>query len=223
MVSAWCINGIANGLPAVLFPLFITEVLLEPTESRGTYLLAYFLAAVLAMPFVFVLGKKIDKHRLWCYSMIFSCTVFAFVPLLGAGDGALFIAVCLLTGAALGADLALPPALLADVVDWDRYRFRRESTALCFAGGSLATKLALGIAVLLAPFLLNQFGWIDDATRQSPPTTFALAVIYAWLPCVLKLIAVTLLWRYPLSAHKHDLIRNRLARIENTNAKEISV
>ncbi|MEM7209092.1 MAG: MFS transporter [Pseudomonadota bacterium] len=212
LVAAWCINGIANGIPAVLFPLFITVVLGESIDARGTYLLIYFLAAVAAMPIVFALGKRLDKHKLWCYSMLLACGVFALVPLLGEGDGHWFVLVCIATGATLGADLALPPALTADVVDWDRFRFRRESTALCFAGGSLATKLALGIAVVLAPFLLSLNEWNDDAAKQSEHAALALAMIYAWLPCVLKIGTIVLMWRYPLSATRHSAIRKRLSR-----------
>ena len=214
LVISWCINGIGNGLPAILFPLFVTEVLREPASDRGLYLLIYFVAAVAAMPLILLLSKRIDKHRLWCYSLGFSILVFAFVPLLGQGDGALFVVVCILTGAALGADLALPPAMLADIVDWDKYRYRRESTAMCFAGGSLAIKLALGIAVALGPLLLMLFGWRDDIDQQTAAAAFGVAVIYAWLPCVFKVIVIGIIWRYPLTSLRQYAIRKRLDRNE---------
>jgi pentapeptide MXKDX repeat protein len=38
---------------------------------------------------------------------------------LGAGDAAAYAMVCVMSGVALGADLALPPSLLADVMDED--------------------------------------------------------------------------------------------------------
>ena len=214
LVFSWCVNGIGNGLPAILFPLFVTEVLREPSTQRGLYLLIYFLSAVAAMPLILFLSKYIDKHRLWCYSLMSSVVVFACVPFLGEGDGALFIVVCIFTGATLGADLMLPPAMLADVVDWDKYRFRRESTAICFAGGSLAIKLALGIAVALGPVLLTLFGWNDNAERQTPSTAFGVAVIYAWLPCVLKTIVIGIVWRYPLTRKRQIAIRQKLNRYE---------
>ena len=40
--------------------------------------------------------------------------VFAWAALIGPGDTLAFGAICVLSGLALGADLALPPALLAD-------------------------------------------------------------------------------------------------------------
>ena len=46
----------------------------------------------------------------------------------------------------LGADLALPPAIQADVADWDRLRHRRDRTAGLFSLWNMATKLALAAA-----------------------------------------------------------------------------
>ena len=210
LVLAWTLNGIANGIPAVLFPFFITEVLDLPESDRGVFLLVYFLSAVLALPVVFYIGRRIDKHRLWCSSMLIACLVFAVVPALGPGDAVWFAVVCVLTGMLLGTDLALPPAMLADAVDWDELRNRRLSSATFFAGGSLATKLALGIAVLTAPLLLTVFGWQDGIETQSAHTVMALAMIYAWIPCVLKAGTAAMMWNYPISGRAHRAIQRRL-------------
>ena len=47
----------------------------------------------------------------------------------------------------LGADLVLPPALQADVVDFDRLRSGQARAGLFFALWSMSTKLALALAV----------------------------------------------------------------------------
>ena len=214
LLAAWGLNGIANGLPAVLFPLFITEVLGASADTRPMFLLAYFLAAILAMPLVMYLGRYFSKHRLWCVSMLSAVFVFAWVPLLGVGDQGWFIVVCLLTGLALGADLALPPAIQADVVDWDRFRFRQERPAVYFAGASLTVKMALGLAVGMSTGLLGLFGWNDAVGQavgnQSVQTVFALAIIYAWVPCVLKILAIAMVWNFPLGRLQHKAIQMRL-------------
>ncbi len=214
LLAAWGVNGIANGLPAVLFPLFITEVLGVSADERPLFLLAYFLSAILAMPLVMWLGRYFSKHRLWCVSMLSAVFVFAWVPLLGAGDQGWFVVVCLLTGLALGADLALPPAIQADVVDWDRFRFRQERPAVYFAGASLTVKMALGLAVGISTGLLGLFGWDDTAGQtpgnQSVQTIFAMAMIYAWLPCLLKILAIVMVWNFPLGRLQHKGIQARL-------------
>ena len=69
---------------------------------------------------------------------------------LKTGDVGAFALICVVTGLCLGADLALPPAIQADVADWDRLRFRRNRTAGLFALWGMATKLALALAAGLA-------------------------------------------------------------------------
>jgi hypothetical protein len=44
--------------------------------------------------------------------MLASVLAFGFTPWLGEGDGMAFAVICLASGLALGADLALPGALL---------------------------------------------------------------------------------------------------------------
>ncbi|HCV12215.1 MAG TPA: MFS transporter, partial [Candidatus Accumulibacter sp.] len=53
--------------------------------------------------------------RAWLASMVVAVASFVWAAGLGAGDIWPFALVCLLSGAALGADLTLPAALLADI------------------------------------------------------------------------------------------------------------
>jgi len=50
LLSAWFVNGLANGLPAVLFPLYVQYGLGVGPEIRGGLILAYFVAGVAAIP-----------------------------------------------------------------------------------------------------------------------------------------------------------------------------
>jgi Na+/melibiose symporter-like transporter len=85
LVSAYLLNGIANGLPATLFLLFVADGLALP-ERTGLLLLLYFAAGFAAIPFWLWLSRRIGKHRAWSAAMIWACAVFIWVPLLGPGD-----------------------------------------------------------------------------------------------------------------------------------------
>ena len=203
--------GVANGIAAVLFPIIITSLLGAPASSRGQFLLIYFLSAIGGIALMRLLGPHMSKHRLWCAAMLAATGAFALVPLLGEGDLIGFMAVCMVTGVALAADLALPPSIQADVVDWDRWRFRRNHPALSFAGASLVTKLALGIAVVTGPLLVSASGWTETGP-VSNSVALRLAMIYAWIPCVLKIMAIAIVWNFPLDERRHDMVRSRLRR-----------
>jgi len=202
LLAAWTVNGIANGLPATLFLAAVGDVLKIP-DRAGPLLFAYFAAAVAAVPLWATLARRIGKHRAWGTAMLWACAVFAFVPLLGAGDFAKFLVICLLSGAALGADLALPPAMQADVVDLDELTSGQARAGLFFAAWSMAQKFGNAAAVGIGLPLLEFFGYAPGSGQG----LFALVALYAVVPVVLKLIAVAMVWRFPIDAAEQRRIR----------------
>ena len=205
------INGLAGGLPAVCFTLFVRYYLKLDTDTENALILLYFVAAIAAIPFWVFLAGKISKHRVWCVAMIMAVSAFAFVPFLSAGDWAGFAVICVFTGAALGADLALPPAIQADVDDWDRYRFHASRTGVLFALWNMTNKLAMALAAGIALPILGAFGLTNGGDENSA-ALIALVMIYAVLPIVLKAGAIGMMWRFPLDRVHQVAIRRRLAR-----------
>jgi len=99
-----------------------------------------------------------------------------------------------LSGFALGADLALPPSILADVIG---RKGAMRSTGAYFGVWTLATKLNLALAAGIALPLLAYLGYAPGS--RDPQALFALAVTYAAVPCVLKLVAIAALASYARS------------------------
>ncbi len=162
LLSAWFINGIANGIPAALFLLYLEYGLHADAGQRSILILAYFLSGVLSIPFWLAMSKRIGKHRTWCWAMMLTCAAFIWVPFLAPGDIVFFAIICIVTGMGLGADLSLPPALQADVIDFDHLRSGRARAGLFFALWSMSTKLALALAVGITFPLLEFLGFSMD-------------------------------------------------------------
>lgn len=216
LLLAYLLNGLAGGLPATLFLLFVGHVLLTP-GATGALLLAYFASGVLAAPLWLAVSRRIGKHRAWAASMLWACAIFVWVPLLGPGDVAAFAVICVLSGASLGADMALPSAMQADVVDLDRVSSGRRRTGLFFAIWSMATKLALAGAVGIAFPVLGALGFSPGTTTQSAPALLGLSALYGLAPVLFKLAAVPLVWRFELDAGRQAALR---LRIEHPARKE---
>ncbi|HZT52250.1 MAG TPA: MFS transporter [Stellaceae bacterium] len=209
LLCAWFLNGLATGLPAVLFPLYLQHGLRADATTRGVMIFAYFAAGCAAIPLWLALSRRVGKHRVWCGAMLMAMAAFVWVPLLAPGDDAAFLAICLVTGAALGADLVLPPAMQADVVDLDRLRTGAARAGFYFAIWGMGTKLALGAAAG-GGFLILSLAGFDPAGSNGRAALRALAATYALLPVLLKGCAVALVWRYPLTPTRHAIIRRRL-------------
>ena len=198
LLAAYFINGLSNGIPATLFLYFVSERLGAP-DMRGPLLFIYFLAGLIGVPFAIRLASRVGKHRAWCYAMLLNSALFALVPLLGQGDAAWFAAICLGTGLTVGADLALPSAIQADVIDVDTARSGEQRSGLYFATWSLSTKLSLALGVGIIFPLLGLFGF--DPAPGAVNTATALAALtatYALIPLMLKLTAIALMWNFPL-------------------------
>ncbi len=217
LLSAWFINGMANGIPAALFLLYL-EFSLEASEAqRSTLILAYFVSGVLSIPLWVPLSRRFGKHRVWCWAMILTCSAFIWVPFLEPGDIAAFAVICVVTGIGLGADLALPPALQADVVDFDRLRSGKARAGVFFALWSMATKLALALGVGITFPVLEALGFSADG-GNSVSALRSLAVIYAGVPVVFKLVAIGVVWSFPITQTRQELIRKRLDRRASQSA-----
>jgi Na+/melibiose symporter-like transporter len=208
LILAFFINSAANALPAGLFLFFVGQRLGAPAWG-GPLLILYFGAAVLAAPVWPWLVRRYSKHRVWCWAMIYACVIFALALLLREGDLLAFGVICVLSGAALGADLSLPTAIQADVVDLDTARSGDQRTGAYFALWSLAQKFALagsGGAALIA------LGWIGftPVGDNTPLVLTGLALLYALVPIVLKLGAVALMWTFPLGQEAQRDLRRQI-------------
>jgi len=210
LIIAYLINGIANGLPATLFLLFV-EHRLGAADLAGPLLLLYFASAIVAVPLWLRLSRWLGKHRAWSVAMLWACVFFAFVLFLGPGDVWPYAMVCLLAGAALGADLALPVSMQADVIDLDEARSGQRRTGLYFAAWSMATKLALALAVGLAFALLDLAGFRADAVNDEAALR-ALVGLYAVVPVAFKLLAVVIVWRFEIDANAQARLRRMVIK-----------
>ncbi len=206
LLIAWLVNGLANGAPVSLFLFFVTHKLDAgdfsydigaPVPFAGACLLAYFGAAILGMPVWSRLSRRIGKHRAWCVAMIWTCTFFAIALTLGPGDTTLFLLVSLLTGFAFGADMALPPAIQADVIEVDALQHGAVRAGLFFALWLVATKAAIALSSGLVLIALGLAGFNADGENSSF-SLWVLTLLYAGLPIALKLIVAALMWRFPL-------------------------
>jgi len=190
-VPGYLLNGVAAALPATLVIFFIDDVLQLASHS-GLFLVIYFLSGALGLPLWVRLAKRIGTLDAWLLSMGLSIAAFSGAFWLGAGDLVGYALVCVASGLALGADLALPPALVADMIDADAH----PQPGAYYGLMSFFAKLTLALAAGLALPLLDLWGYAPGGDQL-----FALSATYALLPLVMKLGALAWFWRARQIAH----------------------
>lgn len=172
------LNAFAVAIPATLALFFIQDRLRDEAWS-GIYLGAYFLAGAIGLPLWTRLASRVGALTAWRIGMAAAVVAFVWATQLQAGDRYAYLLICLMAGLALGADLAMPPVLLACQLP------EQEDPASYYGVWSLLGKLALAMSGLCLP-MLAQLGYQPGA---SDGNTTALAWLYGGLPCVLKLAA----------------------------------
>lgn len=189
LLLVFAANGIASAIPATTVLFFVADVLGAEAWSGG-FLVLYFVAGAASLPLWVRISGRIGKLRAWMASMLLAMMVFVWAWTLAAGDVWAFGLICVLSGAALGADLALPPSMLADMLARDAGAGKPGAGA-CFGWWNFVTKANLALAAGLALPLLGLLGYAPG-TRDEAGLA-ALAVVYALVPVALKTLALALL------------------------------
>lgn len=208
LLIAYLLNGTANGMTATLFLLFVSHGLGMP-ENAGPLLLAYFAAGIVSVPLWVRISYRVGKASAWAAALGLTSLFFLAVPFLGPGDFWPFLAVCVATGLCLGADLALPGSMQADVVDLDTLEASSQRTGLFFALWGMATKLALALAVGIAFPVLDLAGFDPEAVTDD--ARLSLSLLYGAAPIAIKVSAIALVWRFPIDAARQAEIRAAIA------------
>ena len=211
LVAVFAANGIASAVPATLVLFFITDRLQAPASHQGAYLGLYFLCAAVSMPLWLRAVARFGLARAWGLGMGLSIAAFVGAAAVGAGDAALYALVCAASGLALGSDLAIPAALLAQVAqptasaeraDHVYHAERTDPAApageaahgLYFGWWNLVAKLNLALAAGLTLPLLAALGYTPGA--RDTESLFMLSAVYCLLPCALKAGAALALHRF---------------------------
>ena len=190
LLAVFMVNGIASAVPATLILFFIQDRLQAPASTEPLFLGSFFICAALSIPLWLRAVKTLGLARSWGVGMLLSIAVFVFAATLGAGDVAAFVLVCALSGVGLGADLALPSALLAGTIAANGDQGRAEGAY--FGWWNFATKLNLALAAGVALPALGALGYAPGARSEAALQTLTWA--YCLLPCLLKAVAASLLY-----------------------------
>jgi len=187
--AIYALSMLASSIPAVLVIFFVRD-LLGAESLTGAFLLLYFLSGAASMPFWKRLSDNLGKYRAWSVAMVFASLSFVWAFFLGASDFWQYAVIC--AGFALGADLSLPPSILADHIHSSR---TEAHAATHFASLALLAKLSLAIASAIALPMLSNIGFQPE-TQNSTEALFGLSIAYALIPCLLKLASAIWLYLY---------------------------
>jgi len=209
LVSAYFIDRLALGIYFGVQPVLISQAL-GMQQHVLTVAIVNTIAAVLLAPTWIWIANRLGKHRGYCVANLI--TSIGYLTLFFVPDGA--IVPVLLSNIVMafgnGGTMITPAAMTADAVDYDELQ-----TGVAQMGGHMAFlasvfKLGMGFGLFIGLGFLSSFGYVDMSQALSFEVEQGVRVGASWLPALMLLIPVILMWRYPIDSVRHAEIRSAL-------------
>ena len=184
------INSLPVAVTSTLF-LFFVEDRLGLENMAGPLLILFFLSAGLSVPLWARLATRLGRKGTLLIAMPLAILGFAGAAVLPDGAAMGFALICIASGAALGADMVVLPAMFSIALA----RAGLNASA-AFGIWSFAGKLGLALAAFAVLPVLERAGFAPGGANSED----ALAVLnlgYAALPCLLKLFALAMVLALP--------------------------
>ena len=177
------LNASPVAITSTLF-LFFVETRLGAANFSGIFLLTFFISAAVSVPLWGKLTTYYELRQLLSIGMLLAVVTFGFTSFLSSGDIFPFIIICGLSGASLGADMSILPAMYASHIS----RVGFESS-IAFGLWSFFNKVTLAVSAGVILPILAMTGFVSGE-REVEGQFFNLNFFYCLLPCSLKLLAL---------------------------------
>jgi GPH family glycoside/pentoside/hexuronide:cation symporter len=212
LFACYVVASIPGAIPGLMMPYFSRYVLNPPPLPAGdaqswlsVFLAAYFLSGLLCLPLWLALAKRIGKLKAWLTSFAMGVSGGLALFLLGPGDNIACVVVIAWAGSSFGAGLFLPPAIQADVIDYDELHTgkRREAQYLSLWG--LVPKFIVIPSASLPLALIAWLGYQPNMS-QSPDVVLAIRIIFALTPAAFSIGAFFIARRFRIDETVHRAI-----------------
>jgi Na+/melibiose symporter-like transporter len=215
-LGAYVVAGAGSGIFAALFfPYF--DSFLHIGDKVSYLLMTAMIAQFVSQPFWAKIVTLIGKHRCWAYGWIANSCVLVPMALIKPGPAAVWPAVIAVAIYSFtnGVSSVAPMSLLADVADYELMKHGVDRTANYYAFMLFLAKMTASVGGLVFVFLGAVFGYqIADGAINSDFANRGMLLAFCVLPGAFQLMAIPLIWNFPIDRRRHDIIRRRLQRRE---------
>jgi Na+/melibiose symporter-like transporter len=209
LMTAYFIDRLAMGTYFYAQPLLI-GIALDMQANLLAVSLVNTIAAVLLAPLWVPITNRLGKHRTYCLANI--VTMLSYVVLFTAGVGQVWVVMAsyILMGLGNGGTMITPPAMAADTADHDELQSGNAQMGGHMAFLAFVFKAGMACGPLLGGMALAWFGYQQTGQAVDAQNLFGIRFAATWLPVVLLIPPLLLMWNFPIDARRHAQIRAEL-------------
>ena len=212
-VAMYAASGLANGMGWGLVFFYIDGYLKLGGKLAGLLVLSI-PVAIVAAPVWGTLCRRFGKQQMWAVGCAAAGVMSLGYLVISPGHWAavLLTATLLLLNASVVAEQVAAPAVLADIVDYGRWRFDADHGGTYFALFAMATKANIGAGAAIALAVSGAFGFDAKLATQTTGGICGLLFGFSALPAVLYLAAAVMIWRFPINRRRQRVIVRAIER-----------
>lgn len=222
-LGAYLVAGAGSGIFAALFfPYF--DSFLKIGDWMPHLLLVAMGGQLVSLPFWGWAVGRFGKHRTWAYGWIANSLILLPMIVLEPGPASAVPALVLtaLYSFTNGVSSVAPFALLADVVDYEILKRNVDRAGNYYAFLLFIAKATGAVGGLVFVFLGLVFGYqVADGAVNDHLANLGMALSFCVLPGVFQILAVPLIWNFPIDRRRHATIRRRIAEREARAARAL--
>ncbi|MCT4685888.1 MFS transporter [Vallitalea sp.] len=184
--------------------------------GRGDIVMIYTLTGAFAMLISMILmpiAMKFEKKTIMGAGMIIyalASIIFYFIPNTNISG---FVIFNVIRGIGLGFCMIIIWSMIADSVDYATLTTGKQQGGIVFSTSTFMQKAAGGIGGALINFLLAIIGFVPAAEIQTAAASNGVKLLISIIPAVSGLIvAIIIMWKYPLTKEKMNDIQKKLGR-----------
>jgi GPH family glycoside/pentoside/hexuronide:cation symporter len=221
LLVAFGLAAIAGAVPATLVIYVAVYVIGTPAwwtahvpgwmPTWSYYLLVYFGAGVLSLPFWNRSVRRTSKRASWAAGVVLAFVSSGLCWWLDEGTIGFFTAILVLGGIGFGNFLAIPPSMVADVIDWDEVQTGRRREANYFAIWSFASKCGNAITGFAALQLLEHVGYLPGVPQTESVKSWMIGM-FSVFPALFYALTGLALLRFRFSRSDLDAAQRAVGR-----------
>ncbi|WP_066190843.1 MFS transporter [Gracilibacillus timonensis] len=177
--------------------VYFAQYILGDPLLVGTLTMSIYIPPLLLMPFVAPMIKKIGKRK----SMMWGTGIFllgSLVILMDPTNLTVVMIGVILRGIGRTPIFGSIFALLPDTVEYGEWKTGVRREGLVYSGGSMGTKVGVGIGSAFVGWILGWGGYIGGQEMQADSALFAINSLFIYLPIITYVILFVLLYFYKL-------------------------
>jgi len=221
LLVSFVFSSIGAAVPAVLIiyvsvyiigtPDWWVELIPGWMPTWSYYLLVYFTSAIVCLPMWNRTAHRIGKRNTWGVAIVMSTLTSASCWWLDAGSVGYFTIILVFGGSAFGNFLAIPPSMVADVIDWDEVETGKRREGNYFAIWAFTTKFGAAVTGFVALQVLEYVGYVPGQA-QTELVQNSMLLMYSWFPAACYLLSALTLMRFKFTSSDLKIVQRQLGR-----------